>query len=898
MHFSAGGPNLLPLSCVHETVESVYPPSPSNNKDSERQYEEKFNFGFLNCADVNEAVELSIAASEALVIHELVKRELASMALPTESVLEVALQVKQARLEILEEAFSFQTEESDICYSLSDLDDVAMTDAFEDVGLSYNNPDDQCACDSAQSHVKETPLFENRSIFHNGLNHIDIRSQQVDSNLISTHRHLEDNMGMDVQLTKDLCPGSLDCERKRKRSHGPVQVSTTSKLAAYVDSILHQSIQENSGGLFMKQEEDAHALSKQKNARSVPAFFLGETSFLSESADIAPDENSFVHELECMSKFGSQSSVHVEGSLQKAHEEILLSQDVVRSSILSFVDPLCSVVPCSIPPENVSSTQGHNLNDGENTRKKCSRPLSEHGMENLQRTLNQNLGPDHGDNHAAYTVNIEASGVSTRRQMTSLKTYSMLVPNPVCFLEGGCLYYNQSFQLEYDQGKLSSDQNTCCSMSSDKRGSIEFLHSRPVSNYAGGRNNEDTQETTINNNSVAEMTNLKRNLEKTTREEDMSLIQPLERRISPCVMNQRASWHLLSSKHSVKSFTGHPRHALVPGCIIKHHQSKIVQNMQSKGYNFHDNHARKRVHFSEAEDLLQQTKNPPKQQFSHQNCPTLRARKGPNLSKKWSRAYGMKSCLTKSSHKVKKRLNFLGKEFLVTGFSSEKTKEIEGLIWKYGGIVLLDIPSPNSRGKGSARVICQHSPVILCLKKLKTTKFLYGCAVNAIILKVDWLTDSIVAGSILLPEKYMILSNRVDAICTRSGKLVHLNNNMYIFERVGIMLHGKHSFCTKFAKIFRHGGGQVFKTLQWLIKDLDNKKIFIGAIIAEDESTVSRQLKHCAAEREILMMPASWIINSLHSGKLLPIAEKNYYLPLPTNNIPEAPISMGWSEEI
>ncbi|KAG2671924.1 hypothetical protein I3760_13G015600 [Carya illinoinensis] len=591
-------------------------------------------------------------------------------------------------------------------------------------------------------------------------------------------------MGVDVQLTKDLCPGSLDCERHRKCSHGPVQ------------------------------EEDAHALSKPKNARSVPAFFLGETSYLSESADVAPDENSFVHEHECMSKFGSPSSIPVEGSLKKAHEGILFSQDLVRSSSLSFVDPLCSVVPCSIPPEN--------------TREKCSRFLSEHGMENLQRALNQNLGTDHGDDHAAYTVNIEASGVSTRRQMASLKTYSMHVPNSVCFLEGGCLDYNQSFQLEYDRGKLSSDQNMCCSMSSDKRGSTEFLYSRPVSNYAGGRNNDDTQETTINNISVAEMTNLKRNFEKTTREEDVSLIHPLERRTSP----QRASWHLMSSKHSVKSFTGHPRHASVSGCIIKHHQSKIVQNIQSKGYNFHDNHARKRVHFSEAKDLLQQTMNPPKHQSSHQNCPTLRARKGPNLPKKWSRAYGMKSCLTKSSH------------------------------------------------------------------KLKTTKFLYGCAVNALILKVDWLTDSIVAGSILLPEKYMILSNQVDAICTGSGKLVHLNSNMYIFERVGIMLHGKHSFCTKFAKIFRHGGGRVFKTLQWLIKDLDNKKIFIGAIIAEDESRVSRQLKHCAAEREILMMPASWIINSLHSGKLLPIAEKNYYLPLPTNNIPVAPISMGWSEAI
>lgn len=259
----------------------------------------------------------------------------------------------------------------------------------------------------------------------------------------------------------------------------------------------------------------------------------------------------------------------------------------------------------------------------------------------------------------------------------------------------------------------------------------------------------------------------------------------------------------------------------------------------------------------------------------------------------------MKNCPTNFCGKDGKRWIFQGMEFLLTGFSSQKENEIEGLIRKYGGMVLFDIPSPpNSRGKRSSRSICQQFPVILCLEKLETTKFLYGCAVNAFILKVDWLTDSIASGSILPHDKYAILSNGADE-STRLGKQpVRRNNQKYIFERVGIMLHGKHSFCTKLAKIFKHGGGQVFKTLQWLVQSLDNEKISMGVIVAEDENRASRHLKHCASEQEIPVMPASWIIKSLHSGKLLPISEKKHSSPLPRDNIPEDPISMELSEEI
>ncbi|KAM4082066.1 hypothetical protein ACJW30_11G140900 [Castanea mollissima] len=852
MQFSAGGLNLLPLSSVPETVENVYPPSPSNNKEIEGQYEKKFKYRFLKGADVNEAVELSIAASEALVINELVKSESASEALPTASVLEVALLVKQARLNMLEDAFCCPTKETDTCDSLSELDDVAMADAFEDVGLSCSVPDDQHACNSAMSHIKETFLSETDFRDDNGLNCTKLRSQQESFDYISTSKHLENNVEIDLQITNDLPLESLDCERQKKLPHDP-----------------------------LSQESLDCERQKQENPKSFPKLFL--------------DENSFVQKHESKSKLGSQSSMHSVGLPDKANEGILLSQDV-RSSSLSFVDPLCSVVPCSISTENASTAQDKNQNEGENSKEDFFQPMPELGMEDLQKTLDQNIELDHGNEQSTNTVNGKGSGFSVRRKFTSLKTYSMLLPNYIPLLERGRLCHNQ-FQFKYDWGLLSSDQNMSSTKYSDKRGFDDLLCLRSVSKCTAGRNNEDNNEIAINRSLAAEMKNEERN---GTAEGVEFLVQPLEKRTSPLVVNQRRFHGLQTSKHSVNNFSGekHPKPATVPGPVIEHQKIKSLQKIQSECYNSNDKHVfvRKRVHFSEAKDLLPQNKKLQKIQSSHQNCSTARAKRT-KLSRPGSRAYGVKRCLTNFCVNVGKRLIFQGVEFLLTGFSSEKEKEIEGLIWKYGGVVLFDIPSPKiSRGKRSS--ICQNLPVILCLKKLKTTKFLYGCAVNTLILKVDWLTDSIAAGSIIPPEKYMILLNRADAMCTSIGKLVHLNNNKYIFERVGIMLHGKHGFYAKFSKIIKHGGGLVFKTLQWLVQSLDNEKIFVGAIIAEDESRVSRHLKHCALEREIPMMPASWIIKSLHSGKLFPIKEKSHSSLLPTNSIPEAPISMDWSEEI
>lgn len=151
----------LPITSIPRAVKNVGPQSSNHIRVSSEESVEKVTVRNLKSTDIKDAVELSIAASEALVIHELVKSESALEALPMEAVLEAALQVKQARLESSEDSFDCTTEKSDEMDFLSDLDDLTMADAFEDIGLSFNGFDDHHACGSDASLVKETPALEN-----------------------------------------------------------------------------------------------------------------------------------------------------------------------------------------------------------------------------------------------------------------------------------------------------------------------------------------------------------------------------------------------------------------------------------------------------------------------------------------------------------------------------------------------------------------------------------------------------------------------------------------------------------------------------------------------------------------------------------------------------------------
>lgn len=92
----------------------------------------------LSQADVEEAIELSIAASEAMVITEMISLDLSNTSpFSVCDVLEATLQVKEARRQMLENGSGASLEQDgDESDSLPNLDEYAMVAAYADVGFS------------------------------------------------------------------------------------------------------------------------------------------------------------------------------------------------------------------------------------------------------------------------------------------------------------------------------------------------------------------------------------------------------------------------------------------------------------------------------------------------------------------------------------------------------------------------------------------------------------------------------------------------------------------------------------------------------------------------------------------------------------------------------------------
>ncbi|KAL7225658.1 hypothetical protein ACSBR1_020923 [Camellia fascicularis] len=942
--------NLPPLTSQQETSDLVCPQSPAKDKDVTINNEE--NAGYLKVSDINEAVELSIAASEALIIHDMVKSSPSAKSLAAAAVLEIALRVRQARLEGLEDGFHCPTEDIDEMDFLSDLDESDMADAFDDVGLSVSNLDDLRACASTISQVKDTPSLENHYGCDEGRG-----APKVDCDDISVKQRSTDILDMARHEGKYLPIEVLDFDRQKNLIDDPTFGLKTFVVASHNNSVVHLSLTANSdvpattkakegvdfatenmtsfqpqtnlncpphawsnvnneradnltivssdrfqsrwiGGWMWKKEINVHALAEHDNAKSIPKFLVGETSYLSESADIAPDENSFVQDQDKGSHMASQSSIPKDLH-NRDDEGILFSQDIMRSCSLSLVDPLCSVVPCSISSENACSTLAENPND-EVDAGKCLRPASEYSNLNLQRTSCLNPEFVHEERQAVSIINGEGSKCTVRKQLTSLKTYSMVLPQCSAFVERDNIYCNRSFPSEYSSGLLSAKQNVGFKRGSTGLPSLDFIRK-----CSTAREIEGNYETLVVQNPVTDLMNQKRNNDETAKDVTELQVHMEKARCSPLILSRGKRSRFQASKEFVNDFSReeNPEHSAIQKSDSKFPQRKNLKKEQLKCKIACDAdvQARKRVRFSDTEIQLPQKKDLRKMQSSHRDCSTTRAGKRLRHSnpKFKSAVQEVKKSQTNCLAQIINRLIFRDIEFLLTGFPRQKEKETEGLIRKHGGIVLADIPSPpNLRGKRSSKLKLQKLPIVLCFRKLETTKFLYGCAVNAYILNVNWLIDSVAAGYALPRDKYMIISNHVGEKCTRIGRPLCCNNHNYIFDGVGIMLHGKHSFCTRLSKVVKHGGGKVFKTLQLLVQNLNAEKISAGVIVAEDESRVSRHLKHCASEGKIPMMPASWIINSLHSGKLLPFMENRHSSSLPRIKILDFPDSMALSEEI
>ncbi|XAR63558.1 hypothetical protein NMG60_11023532 [Bertholletia excelsa] len=672
----------------------------------------------------------------------------------------------------------------------------------------------------------------------------------------------------------------------------------------------------NKSSSVAQKETNASALVETKNAKVIPEFLVVETSYLSESGDIVPDENSFVQKEDKEFNKDSQSSMPSDGLYNRAEEHILLSQDIMKSS-LSSIDPLCSVVPCSISSENVCYTLGQIPDDEANARK-CIRSSPENFDVDMQKTSNLNAELVQEDWQTVRESNGDGSQPAVHRQLTTLRSYSTLLPPGSGFMERDSVNCSVSLLTGYSSGFLSAKQSMW-----SNRGSTGLQPLKPMHMCSTVGERKENHQALLSENPVLDLMIQERNNDEGTKV-GIDLQAPMKKyKCSPLILNQGtylpfpAFQGFISDLSAEKNRERHviPRgdNELPQSRNLKREKFKHkvacgtqgqAENLQLNCKVAHDTEVqkRKRVCFLETNILLTQKKNLQRLHSSHRDCSRAAARTGRcmrNSKEKFSQreAREVKRCRTGFKDKACKRLIFQGLEFLLTGFSRKKEKEIEGLIRKYGGIVLFDIP-PHLKGKRNSRLKRQQLPIVLCLKKLETTKFLYGCAVNAYVLKVNWLTDSIAAGSALPPEKYMIISNNAGEKCITIGRTMYRNSHTFIFDGVGIMLHGKHSFCTRLAQVFKHGGGQVFKTLGCLVQNLDTAKISVGAIVAEDESRASRHLKHYASERNISTMPASWIINSLHAGRLLPLVEKKQSSHLPALKTMEFPAPTAFSEEI
>ena len=186
----------------------------------------------VKCADVSNAVELSIAASEALVIHDLVKLDSVLETMHIEAVLEVALRVKQARLEGLEDDFQSSNEESDYSDSLSDLNDFIMEDAYEDIGLPNGVSVENNLFSSTVFEAKGVSNVEKGSGCNNKNSNDEHTSQLHNFENKSKQKQLEVNVEKEMQQNTVSPRHSLHCE-KEMHSDDPDWGESTLKQATY-----------------------------------------------------------------------------------------------------------------------------------------------------------------------------------------------------------------------------------------------------------------------------------------------------------------------------------------------------------------------------------------------------------------------------------------------------------------------------------------------------------------------------------------------------------------------------------------------------------------------------------------------------------------------------------------
>ncbi|PNT73933.1 hypothetical protein BRADI_1g04292v3 [Brachypodium distachyon] len=726
----------------------------------------------LRNVDANDAVELSIAASEAILIAEMIINDCQPDKLAA-AALESALHVKEARKQYcLEEtehdcgSFENDLDERDW---LAELDEVEMLDAFEDVGLStvqtacssqgYNTIDikrhisqPSCAPRDMEERISDIcSSWEQNTKWH---------SQDA-----NTYDHVPDSLANNNNsagnLPNESTPG---CDSVKQPAIG-----------SFGTPVRGQSIIKECGRVV---EETNVGGGTRKHIR---------TSFISESMDTtnecspAPRARS----IEMVASSRASFPRKTEGFYEE-NQSAESCYQVVCSS-LSLGDPLCSFVPCSISCNEVSLSQApeckqRNGDQGETIYPKESLKKdldleadpSSSPLDKAPESVNPSYvpldkAPESADPSYVPLDKTPESGPWRRRIYSSLRHFS--TSEPISDILGGSTTHNDI------------DAAVC----QKKRGTPITLNKKIQRVQASNQ--------FIENNAEAGSS------------KEFSLVQK-------------------KSSHAQDKDEHQSREKYVPSEVCPQSTCLNVGKRDLK---------RKGAQLLNPKLSTRQTKSRRfKSRFSWSDSRTA-------------------DMLEPREYIDKKEAIFHGLEFLLTGLQSHKEKEIESAIRKFGGCILSKVP-PCTFDKRSklAEFARWKPPVVLSSKKVSTAKFLYGCATDSWILNPNWLFDSIEAGVLLPPGKYLIRQRHAVKESLTFGQSVHLRNDRLVFRGVGFLIHGKISFCSKFSNIIKHGGGQVFVSLEGLIRSLKDRSSSHGIILVANE-------------------PASWIISSLFSGKLNPL---------------------------
>ncbi|XP_062214221.1 uncharacterized protein LOC133915176 isoform X2 [Phragmites australis] len=647
----------------------------------------------LRNADENDAIELSIAASEAMVIAEMILADSQSDKLAA-AALEAALHVKEARKQLFFEEPEHACGSSEIDLDetdwLAELDEADMGDVFQDVGLSLvhiacsyqdqntgdlkqQNSQPSCPPCDADTHILESCSSENQNKRWNNQNadSTDHISDSFANNQSAGVLPNEPTPSYD-SVKQAALGKTISCSRNKKTG---LQVSAQNNAAlhgCWQPLVTNQNIHKQ-GGVAAQM-----IVGTKKHVKDL---FNKETSFISESISI--DEccsTSRAASMEIISSSRASFHCKTEGFCEENEGAEAEELCQVVCSSLSLVDPLCSIVPCSISCDEGPNSQApvckqNEGNEGLTSQApECEESKGEEKefMYPKESPRMQDLDGEAGPSCVPLVKSPESNVPFRRRKYSSLRPFSTIAPKSNML--GGTSTCNA------DVAVCRQERFT------------------PITLNKNIQRVQATKQFTENNVEAGSL-------------QDFTVVQKKP------YYSQDASEHQIREQQISREVC----------------QSTVNLNVGKQYLK------RKRVQFSEAKLCSRRTRS------------NRRMLSKSRFSRSDSR---VEETLDTCEYIDSKEAIFQGVEFLLTGLHNHKEKEIESLIRKFGGYVLSKVPQfPLDKRKNMAEFPSWKPPTVLSPKKVSTAKFLYGCAIDAWMLNPNWLFDSLQAGVLLPPGK-------------------------------------------------------------------------------------------------------------------------------------------------